>query len=106
MATYVPNATDFTEPLESQTVESAALEFRTLKGRTNTLEATVASNLVTLQAADAADTADRIDADRNIIDSFAPILDGSVAANFTNYDLGFVIDDVPAGSTFDFGTLF
>jgi len=33
MATYVPNATDTTEPVESQTVESAALEFRTLKTR-------------------------------------------------------------------------
>lgn len=28
---YVPNATQVTEPTESQTVESAALEFRTLK---------------------------------------------------------------------------
>jgi len=42
MATYVPNATDFTEPLESQTVESAALEFRTLKARVNALDAAVA----------------------------------------------------------------
>lgn len=31
MATYVPNANTATEPTESQTVESAALEFRTLK---------------------------------------------------------------------------
>lgn len=31
MATYVPNATQATEPTESRTVESAALEFRTLK---------------------------------------------------------------------------
>lgn len=31
MATYVPSATQLTEPVESQTVESAALEFRTLK---------------------------------------------------------------------------
>jgi hypothetical protein len=31
MATYVPNANQTTEPVESQTVESAALEFRTLK---------------------------------------------------------------------------
>jgi len=42
MATYVPNATDFTEPLESQTVESAALEFRTLKARVNALDAAAA----------------------------------------------------------------
>jgi hypothetical protein len=31
MATYIPNATQVTEPLESRTVESAALEFRTGK---------------------------------------------------------------------------
>ena len=41
MATYVPNATDHTEPLESRTVESAALEFRTLKTRVNDLETTL-----------------------------------------------------------------
>lgn len=31
MATYVPNAADSTQPTEDKTVESAALEFRTLK---------------------------------------------------------------------------
>lgn len=31
MATYIPNATQTTEPTEDRTVESAALEFRTLK---------------------------------------------------------------------------
>ena len=35
MATYVPNATQTSEPLESRTVESAALEFRTLKTSVN-----------------------------------------------------------------------
>jgi hypothetical protein len=35
MATYVPNATQTSEPVESQTVESAALEFRTLKTSVN-----------------------------------------------------------------------
>ena len=35
MATYIPNATQTTEPVESRTVESAALEFRTLKGAIN-----------------------------------------------------------------------
>lgn len=35
MATYVPNATQTTEPVESRTVESAALEFRTLKSSIN-----------------------------------------------------------------------
>lgn len=41
MATYVPNASDTTEPTSSQSVESAALEFRTLKLRVNTLETAV-----------------------------------------------------------------
>jgi len=44
---YVPNATDTTEPLESQTVESAALEFRTLKTRVNALAASVAADDLT-----------------------------------------------------------
>lgn len=35
---YVPNATDTSQPTTSQTVESAALEFRTLKIRVNALE--------------------------------------------------------------------
>lgn len=35
MATYIPNATQTTEPVESRTVESAALEFRTLKAQNN-----------------------------------------------------------------------
>ena len=38
MATYVPNATQTTEPTEDKSVESAALEFRTLKTRVNDLE--------------------------------------------------------------------
>lgn len=35
MATYIPNATQTTEPVESRTVGSAALEFRTLKTSVN-----------------------------------------------------------------------
>ena len=35
MATYIPNATQTTEPTEDRTVESAALEFRTLKSSVN-----------------------------------------------------------------------
>ena len=35
MATYIPNAAQTTEPVESRTVESAALEFRTLKASIN-----------------------------------------------------------------------
>ena len=41
MATYVPNATQTSEPVDSRTVESAALEFRTLKTRVNSLETAV-----------------------------------------------------------------
>lgn len=37
MATYVPNATNATEPTTSRTVESAAEEFRTLKGSINSM---------------------------------------------------------------------
>ena len=37
MATYVPNATDAAEPTTSKTVESAAEEFRTLKGSINAM---------------------------------------------------------------------
>ena len=47
MATYVPNATQTSEPVESQTVESAALEFRTLKTRVNALAASVAADDLT-----------------------------------------------------------
>jgi len=47
MATYVPNATQTTEPVESQTVESAALEFRTLKARVNALAASVTADDLT-----------------------------------------------------------
>ena len=35
MTTYIPNATQIAEPVESRTVESAALEFRTLKTSIN-----------------------------------------------------------------------
>lgn len=60
---YVPNATQTTEPVESQTVESAALEFRALKTRVNALEADLDAVDVTLAAADAAETAARATAD-------------------------------------------
>ena len=45
MATYVPNATQITEPLESQTVESAALEFRTLKSKVTLDKITIDADL-------------------------------------------------------------
>lgn len=45
MATYIPNATQTTEPVESRTVESAALEFRTLKASINDRLEDVQDNL-------------------------------------------------------------
>lgn len=45
MATYVPNATQTTEPVEGRTVESAALEFRTLKTSVNARVASLQSEL-------------------------------------------------------------
>jgi len=48
MATYVPNASQITEPLESRTVESAALEFRTLKALVNSLDAAIATDDLTV----------------------------------------------------------
>ena len=59
MATYIPNATQTTEPVESRTVESAALEFRTLKASVNSRVATVQSNLD-------AETTARIAGDANL----------------------------------------
>ena len=95
MATYVPNATQTSEPVASQTVESAALEFRTLKVRTNALETTVASNLVLLQASDAA-----------IVDYVHPYIEAVTAANMlNNLDLGFVFDPVPPTHIFDLGSI-
>ena len=51
MATYIPNATQTTEPVESRTVESAALEFRTLKSSINTRIAGLANELSDEEAA-------------------------------------------------------
>lgn len=51
MATYIPNATQTTEPVESRTVESAALEFRTLKSSINTRIADLANELSDEEAA-------------------------------------------------------
>lgn len=49
MATYIPNATQTTEPVESRTVESAALEFRTLKASVNARVEAVQGDLANLQ---------------------------------------------------------
>lgn len=74
---YIPNATDVTEPVESQTVESAALEFRTLKtsvnGRLASLQAELDAEEVARAAGDSnlqaqlgLETAERIGADSGL----------------------------------------
>jgi len=57
MATYVPNATQTTEPVESQTVESAALEFRTLKTSVNGRVASLQTEIDTEELTRAAEVA-------------------------------------------------
>lgn len=59
MATYIPNATQTTEPVESRTVESAALEFRTLKASINARVEAVQGDL-------AAEIVNRIAGDANL----------------------------------------
>ena len=59
MATYIPNATQTTEPVESRTVESAALEFRTLKASIN-------ARIEDVQDGLDAETAARIAGDANL----------------------------------------
>lgn len=54
MPAYVPNATQTTEPVESRTVESAALEFRTLKSSINSRIADLEAKDDLLDAEDAA----------------------------------------------------
>ena len=70
MATYIPNATQTTEPVESRTVESAALEFRTLKasinGRIGDVQAALDAEIVNRIAGDTAETAARIAGDANL----------------------------------------
>lgn len=51
MATYIPNATQTTEPVESRTVESAALEFRTLKASITERISEVAADLLAEETA-------------------------------------------------------
>jgi hypothetical protein len=59
MATYVPNATQATEPTESRSVESAALEFRTLKesvtARVDALQSNIDDLEAQVEAGDASD---------------------------------------------------
>lgn len=72
MATYVPNALTETEPTESRTVESAALEFRTLK-------TSVTDRVDALQAELDAEQSDRI-ADEAALAAVDAALDVRVVA--------------------------
>ena len=99
MATYVPNATTNTEPVESRTVESAALEFRTLK-------TSVTSRVDALQVGLAAEQVNRTNADNAIVASISPYIDQVALANFpNNFDLGFISDPVAPLNFFDFGSI-
>ena len=70
MATYIPNATQTTEPVESRTVESAALEFRTLKASINerieAVQEGLDTEIVNRGAADSVEAAARIAGDANL----------------------------------------
>ena len=98
MATYVPNATQATEPVESRTVESAALEFRTLKS-------SITSRVDDLQLQITAEIAERISGDELIVDMVSPYITEIANLGFTgNVDLGLVSDSV-IQSRFDLGIL-
>jgi hypothetical protein len=99
MATYVPNALDAAQPVESRTVESAALEFRTLK-------TSVTSRVDTLQVGLAAEQVNRTNADNAIVASISPYIDQVALVNFpNNFDLGFISDPVAPLNFFDFGSI-
>jgi len=99
MATYVPNATQATEPIASRPVESAALEFRTLK-------TSITSRVDSLQTELDAETIERTNADNAIVASISPYIDQVALVNFpNNFDLGFVSDPIAPSNFFDFGSI-
>jgi hypothetical protein len=98
MATYIPSATNATQPTEDKTVESAALEFRTLK-------ANVVPRLSTLETGLTAEIVNRTNADNLIVDMVAPYITEIANLGFTgNMDLGLVSESI-IQSSFDLGTL-
>ena len=105
MATYVPNATQTTEPVESRTVESAALEFRTLKGsinaRMDTLQDNIDAEALTREAADDG-LAQQIE---DVSDYVSPYISQIANLGFDgNLDMG-LISDAVIQNTFDMGGL-
>ena len=117
MATYVPNATQATEPIASRPVESAALEFRTLKtsitSRVDSLQTELdaeqadrIANESALAATAALETVNRTNADNAIVASISPYIDQVALVNFpNNFDLGFISDPVAPLNFFDFGSI-
>ena len=106
MATYVPNATTNTEPVESRTVESAALEFRTLKTSVTSRVDALQVGLDAVQTEAALEVVNRTNADNAIVASISPYLDQVALINFpNNFDLGFVSDPIAPSNFFDFGSI-
>jgi hypothetical protein len=106
MATYVPNAITTTEPVESRSVESAALEFRTLKTSVTSRVDALQVGLDTLQTEVALEVVNRTNADNAIVASISPYIDQVALANFpNNFDLGFISDPVASLNFFDFGSI-
>jgi len=113
---YIPNATDASEPVESRPVESAALEFRALKTLVTGLQSSTADEIARLDAAGAAEIAARIAndnleiaarvaGDTAIINMVSPYISKLASLEFFGIsDLGFVYDNVING-THDLGTL-
>jgi hypothetical protein len=102
---YIPNAEDTAEPVESRSVESAALEFRTLKTLVTGLQSSTAGEIARLDAADAAEIAARVEGDTAIINMVSPYISKLASLEFFGIsDLGFVYDSVIYG-TQDLGTL-
>lgn len=98
MTTYVPNALQATEPIESRTVESAALEFRTLKNSVNDRIDEVAADLVI-------ETSERILNDDLIVGMVSPYITQIANLGFAgNMDLGLINDSIITAA-FDLGTL-